>query len=174
MQRRLTYLLVPVALAAAVLLGCTGRGGQGETRDTVRQVDADDPELAAIAEEAQETLGEFFMHLQRKREGEKDFMVKVPFTAQAGNGINREFVWLKDIYFRNGLYYGTAANRPFYIEGFEEGALASFNAEDISDWMYRRDGKIVGGLSVKYLIEMTPEIDRSNELTALLNLFEAE
>jgi uncharacterized protein YegJ (DUF2314 family) len=177
MRRCLVYLVVITAATAIILPGCTARketGGKTEIHETVRLADTDDPELARIAEQAQETLAEFFTCLQRPRKGERDFMVKVPFTAEEGNGIYREYIWLRDIYFRDGLFYGTVANRPFYIDSLAIGSLASFDTDDIADWMYFRDGTIVGGRSVKYLIELTAEIDRSALHADLLNLFEQE
>jgi uncharacterized protein YegJ (DUF2314 family) len=101
-------------------------------------------------------------------------MVKVPFAADEGNGLGREFLWLADVRYGDGVYSGTVASRPFYIEGLERGARVSFEAADIADWMYLRDGRIVGGRSVKYLIEMTGEIDRGGGMAELLNLFEPE
>jgi uncharacterized protein YegJ (DUF2314 family) len=169
MWKRIKYLLILTALVTC----CRGKAG-GFVRDAVRPAGADDPALAEIAEQARQTLPEFLMRLQRPGKGERDFMVKVPFEVPAGNGVAREFIWLAGIRYKDGLYYGTAVNRPLYIEGLEEGGAASFHAGDIADWMYFRDGKIVGGRSIKYLIETTPEIDRTGDMEYLLNLFELE
>jgi uncharacterized protein YegJ (DUF2314 family) len=168
MGKRLRCLFI---LAAAFT--CCGKD-RGIIRDAVRQAETGDPRLAEITEQARKTLPEFIMRLQRPGKGERDFMVKVPFEVPAGTGAAREFVWIAGIHYSSGFYYGTVVNRPLYIEGLEEGAAVRFHADDIADWMYFRDGKIAGGRSAKYLIEMIPEIDRSADMAYLLYLFEKE
>jgi uncharacterized protein YegJ (DUF2314 family) len=46
-----------------------------------------------------------------------------------------------------------------------------FSIEKISDWMYLKDGRIVGGESIKYLIERISETERDAELIAFYQLF---
>jgi uncharacterized protein YegJ (DUF2314 family) len=43
--------------------------------------------------------------------------------------------------------------------------------DTISDWMYTRGEAVIGGLSVKYLIERIPELDRDADISAYYRRF---
>jgi uncharacterized protein YegJ (DUF2314 family) len=132
----------------------------------------DDEELARIAQNAQNTLSLFFRHLLRPANGESNFRLKYSFRADLGSGFGMEQLWLSDIQFKNGVYYGVIANTPFYIATMKKGDTVAFNASEISDWAYIHDGKIIGGLSIKYLLEQIPEHERSEEQRAILTMFD--
>ncbi|MDR0474946.1 MAG: DUF2314 domain-containing protein [Treponema sp.] len=132
----------------------------------------DDEELARIAQNAQDSLPLFFRHLLRPARGESDFRLKYPFRADPGSGFGMEQLWLSDIQFKDGVYYGLVANTPFYIATMKKGDTVTFDASEISDWAYVRDGKITGGLSIKYLLGQIPEHELSEEQRAILTMFE--
>jgi uncharacterized protein YegJ (DUF2314 family) len=130
-----------------------------------------DEELAKIAEEAGQALYDFIRTLQRPGPGEEGFCVKYGFNAEQGSGFNKEYLWLSDISFKDGFYFGKIMNIPQYIPYFKQGDTVSFIIDDVVDWMYQDNGKIVGGKSIKYLIEQIDEEDRSVELTRLYEKF---
>jgi uncharacterized protein YegJ (DUF2314 family) len=132
----------------------------------------DDEELARIAQNARDTLPQFFRHLLRPANGESDFRLKYPFRADPGSGFGMEQLWLSDIEFKDGVYYGLVANTPFYIATMKKGDTVVFSTSEISDWVYIRDGKIEGGLSIKYLLEQIPEHERNEEQRAILTMFD--
>jgi uncharacterized protein YegJ (DUF2314 family) len=134
------------------------------------QADQFDEEILQISEEARNTLPGFFRQLTRGG-GAEHFCVKYPFTADKGSGVNTEQVWLAGISFKNGVYYGILANTPQYLDGLKKGDKVSFSMDEITDWMYVRGGKIVGGDSIKYLLEKTPEYRRSDGERAFLRMF---
>ena len=68
-------------------------------------------------------------------------------------------------------YYGIIDNTPFYISTMKKGDVVSFSAGDITDWMYISDGKIIGGRSIKYLLEQIAEHERSEEQRIILEMF---
>jgi uncharacterized protein YegJ (DUF2314 family) len=147
-------------------------GKKAENYDRIQRVEADDPVLEAIAEEARKTLPRFIRTMRNPQKGEKQFRIKCPFEADRGSGFGREYLWLADIRFENGNYYGAVASRPYYIRRLAPGSRTAFSMDDIADWMYVKDGKIAGGLSIKYLIEKIPPLDRDAELNSLLEFFE--
>jgi uncharacterized protein YegJ (DUF2314 family) len=134
-------------------------------------VETTDEELAKIAEEARQTLHDFIRTLQRPIPGEGEFYVKYGFYAEQGSSFDKEYLWLSDISFRDGFYFGKIMNIPQYIPYFKQGDRVSFIIDDIVDWMYQDNGKIVGGKSIKYLIEQIDEENRSVELTRLYEKF---
>lgn len=141
-------------------------------RDPVLYASQSDERLAEISRRARETLPVFIRKLQTPAEDEGNFRIKYPFAADPGSGLSREHLWLGDITFKDGLYYGTILNEPYYITGLKAGDVTVFDIETISDWMYTRGEAIIGGLSVKYLIERIPELDRDAGISAYYRRFQ--
>ena len=144
------------------------------------RVEQNDREMQRIAEDARNTLPGFFRHLNtagaahtsaRTSAGESGFCVKYPFAADDDSGVDTEQVWLTNIQFKNGVYYGVLANAPRYLRGRKRGDRVIFDTGAITDWMYIRDGKIIGGYSIERLLEQIPEDQRSDEERKLLRMF---
>jgi uncharacterized protein YegJ (DUF2314 family) len=142
-------------------------------RDPVLHISQIDPDLHDISVQARENLTLFIERLQNPAEDEGGFRVKYPFQAEEGSGFRQEHIWLTDIVLGDeGRYYGVIANQPYYVTRFHPGDRVSFFIDDISDWMYLKGGRIIGGISIKYLIEQIPELDRDAETSAVYGLFE--
>ena len=128
-------------------------------------------EIVRIAEDARDTLPGFFRHLTRASPEERHFCVKYPFEADDDSGIAMEQIWLSDIQFRNGVYYGILANTPQHLSRMRKGDKVIFEMDSITDWMYMRGGKIFGGDSIKYLLKETPDYQLSDGERELLRMF---
>jgi uncharacterized protein YegJ (DUF2314 family) len=169
-------------LAALILLSCEAAGRQvlrwfpsgGPSSDPTFHLDRDNPELRRIAEEARDTLPVFIRRLQSPLEGDGNFRIKCPLETGKGGAFGREQLWLENIGFRNGAYHGTLANVPFYVPALKAGDIVTFEIDDITDWMYTRHGTIVGGRSIKYLLDQIPEHERDDEQRAVLAMFESQ
>jgi uncharacterized protein YegJ (DUF2314 family) len=153
-----------------ILLSCGEKGPPPLSIDHTLHLEEADRELGRIAENARYTLPIFIRRLQRPMPGERDFRVKIPFPASGG--FSREQLWVGDIRFMNGTYYGTVLNTPFYVSGLFRGDLTSFTMDDITDWMYISGEKIMGGPSIKYLLELIPPAERDEEQRRILTMFE--
>jgi uncharacterized protein YegJ (DUF2314 family) len=118
-------------------------------------------ETAGILEEAAERaragFPAFLRRLQNPDDGETHFRVKYPFPAGGASGFRFEEIWLGDIVFREGRFFGTVANTPLVIKNLAPGDEVTFNAGEIRDWLYIRDGRIVGGYSIPPLRRLLPE-----------------
>jgi uncharacterized protein YegJ (DUF2314 family) len=139
--------------------------------DPTRHRAQDDMELARIAENARNTLPFFFRRIQRRRAGDGNFRIKYPLRADPRSGFSREQVWLSNIRFQNGRYSGVLNNTPYYIPGLSRGDSISIDMEEITDWMFTRKGKIMGGRSIKFLLEQIPEHERDEEQRRILEMF---
>jgi uncharacterized protein YegJ (DUF2314 family) len=144
--------------------------GQGH-ESAAMYVDQSNSEINKITENAQNTQAVFFLLLATPAPGEQDFCLKYPFLAEEGSGIFMEHIWLTGIYFKNGSYYGILSASPLYLHELKKGDTVSFNTDLITDWMYTRNGKIIGGYSIKYLLENIPEGQRSEEQQKILDMF---
>jgi len=52
------------------------------------------------------------------------------------------------------------------------GGSIIIDTNKITDWMYIQDGKIIGGRSIKYLLEKIPETQRGGDQKKILRMFE--
>jgi uncharacterized protein YegJ (DUF2314 family) len=162
-------------LFPALFLYSCGRDAPPEAaamEDPVLYADQSDEALQEISRRARETLPVFIRQMQAPAKDEKDFRVKYPFPSDPGSGFSREQLWLGNITVKDGLYYGTILNKPYYIAGLNIGDVTVFTLDDISDWMYTKGDAVVGGLSIKYLIEQIPDLDRDAGMSAYYRRFQ--
>jgi uncharacterized protein YegJ (DUF2314 family) len=153
------------------LLSCGGASGTASRGELTTHQDSADRALGEIAREARETLPDFLRRLQSPRPGDGNFRVKYPFPAGEGNGFAREQLWLRDIGFEDGSYYGILSNEPYYIPNLKKKDRVPIDIEQISDWMYTHNGIIEGGASIRYFLGQIPLPDRTEEEQALLDMF---
>jgi len=154
-------------LSAFFLFSCEKSAKPPE--GAVMQVYQDDMVITRIAEDARNTLPVFFRYLTRAGEG-KDCYVKYPLLADEDSGVDHEQIWLTNIQFNNGRYFGVLTNAPRHLAGRKKGDRVIFDIDAITDWMYVRDGKIIGGESIKYLLGKIPEYQRSDQDRELLRM----
>jgi uncharacterized protein YegJ (DUF2314 family) len=168
--RRSLLLLFPVVF----LCSCGGDASSGSAalRDPVLYASQSDEALGEISRRARESLPVFIRRLQNPAGDEGNFCVKYPFASDPESGFSHEHLWLGDISFKDGLYYGTVLNRPYYVTGLGLGDLTVFDIDAISDWMYTKGEAVIGGLSIKYLIEGIPELDRDAGMSAYYRRFQ--
>lgn len=160
--------MVFLLLCAGLLLSCEK---QPDRTVTVARVAHNDAEIAQIAEDARSTLPVFFRYVNRT-DGERDHCyIKCPFAADEGSDINAEQIWLTGIHYKNGSYLGVIASTPRYVSGMKKGNTVAFNIDAITDWMYVKGGKIIGGESIKCLVERMPEDQRGETERELLRMF---
>jgi len=133
------------------------------------EVEQSDKELDRIADNARRSLPTFFRNLTRPEAGANNFFVKYPLSDDDGDA---EQVWLGDIRVKDGIYYGRLANTPSLPGGKKKDKLIIFDPDKITDWMYTQDGKIIGGRSIKYLLEKNPETQRTKGQQKILLMFE--
>ena len=148
---------VLIAAAAFAVLGAAVGGAKAEDRSPVIDVPSADAEMAAAIAKARSTLPAFWASYENPNPSETGHSLKVRFPNPRNNG---EHIWMADVKkLGNGTYSGRFANAPRDLPGRREGDLARFTDADISDWMFMRDGKIVGGETIKPLLKSMPKRD---------------
>jgi uncharacterized protein YegJ (DUF2314 family) len=104
--------------------------------------------------EARKTVGKFIAALEHPAPGQEDFEVKKPFIQ----GHQVEHIWLSDVRFVGDLFQGRIDNQPRKIAGLKIGEMASVKPNEISDWLYIDNGKLVGGYTVRvHYNELSPQ-----------------
>jgi uncharacterized protein YegJ (DUF2314 family) len=138
-----------VALAIFALT-CVAAGA----KDRVIDVPTGDPEMETAIATARARLPYFWKALARPGPGEDHFSLKVPIV----DGDKSEHFWLSGIVRRPDTITGTIDNDPASVLTVKLGQRYEFTEDQISDWMFVRNGKIVGNETIRPLLErMTRE-----------------
>ena len=146
-------------LLAVSVAACSER-----ERDRVVYVEDDDPEMLDAIAQARSTLPAFWQALERPGQGESDFALKVLVTDKAG----AEYFWATGIARRGGKILGTIDNDPKIVGSVKLGDRIEISDGDISDWLYMRNGKMVGNRTVRPLLKRMPasEVERIRKMLA--------
>lgn len=153
----------PKWAAVAVVTGVTvlgiltiGSRPDFVAQDPVIAVRSEDAEMNAAIAHARDTLPTFWASYDAPKPSETGHSLKV--GLQGDNRI--EHIWMDAIKkLPSGSYSGRIANTPRDLPGRREGDLVEFTDADISDWMFMRNDKIVGGETIKPLLKSMPQAD---------------
>ena len=142
-----------------------------QIKETTVLINRFEKDILQVEENAKKTFTTFLRQLNRVNTDKGNFYVKYPVLTDAGKEIRTEQVWLTGINYENGNYYGKLANTPLNVSSLKKGDKIIFYTDSITDWMYISNGKITGGQSIKHLIELIPESDRSFLQKKILGMF---
>lgn len=151
MKKLLIALLV--ALGSAVL---PSNAFASEDKDKVIFVDQDDPEMTAAIAKARASLPEFWRQLAKPDPGVTNLALKVAIPHEPGKGAPHEHFWLISIERGKATLTGIIQNDPNFAKGVALGQSYTFSEADISDWMFLRNGKIVGNQTLRPLLKKIP------------------
>ena len=161
--------LQPLVLLPLVLLagGCASDNekevphpiGRGVTRAegeaNTYTVNDDDKQMERAIQRAHRHVGEFITALRTPPPNTRDFQVKKLFVSKDGVA---EHIWLADVKFTGNRFVGVIDNQPTRIPGLKLGMKASVNPDEITDWSYVENGRLVGGYTIRMLYaEMSNE-----------------
>ena len=151
---------VLAAISGASVLGILTIGPTPEVsaddRSPVVDVRTTDPEMNAAIARARGSLATFWASYDAPKPSETGHSLKVHFSTRKGG----EHIWIAEVKkLPNGSYSGRFANEPRDLPGRRAGEEVKFAEADISDWMFMRNGKIVGGETIKPLLKSMPKAD---------------
>jgi uncharacterized protein YegJ (DUF2314 family) len=120
----------------------------------VKVTSADEDMNAAIAR-ARDTLATFWASYDAPKPSETGHGLKVRFAV----GRDRfEHIWMNELEkLPDGNFSGRFANQPSDLPGKDEGDQVEFKLADITDWLFIRNEKIVGGETIKLLLKSMPK-----------------
>ncbi len=144
-------------MLASLLLACFLLDPQPAS-DPVVQVEATDAEMNAAIAQARATLPDFWTALGQHDATTDMFALKVAFPYGLDN---HEHIWCQEVSRASTGISATVGNAPEAPVGVKLGDRVTVNEADVSDWMYTRDGKIIGAYTLRVLlaIEPSPELD---------------
>ncbi len=144
---------------ALALAGCGSSQREGDVvkRDgepDIVRVSDEDAEMNKAVQMARSTAEKFIASLKAPSAKQTGFSVKKPFRE----GGKVEHIWLSDVSVDNSNFKGLVGNDPIDVKNIKLGDPATVAKDEISDWMYIEDGKLVGGYTIRVLYSrMSPE-----------------
>ena len=130
------------SLGLMLLIGGCGLNGQDKN---VVSVDAHDARMNAAMVEARSTVQKFIEALNNPGPGVSGLAVKVP--VQTGSGT--EHIWVKSVSYDGERFQGVVNNQPAGASSIKLGDKLTALPDGISDWMYLRGRKLVGGYTIR-------------------------
>jgi len=159
-----------IILCVVILFFSCDKSATDASRSPTTEIEQSDKEIGRIAENARNALPTFFRNLARPEAGANNFFVK--YTLTADDSSSTEQVWLGNVRVKDGICYGVLANSTNLLNSKKKGSTIVIDTDKITDWMYIQDGKIIGGRSIKYLLEKIPETQRSKDQRKILKMFD--
>jgi len=155
-------LIVPVLLA-----GCAAQKVEHPLPHDIRTASVQ-PEVFRIEDKdarmhravlaARRNVAVFIAALKNPAKGQHDFEVKKPFVKDG----EVEHIWLSQVQFRGNRFHGVVDNHPKKIKGLKFGDRVSVNPNEISDWAFVDNGKLIGGYTIRVLSENLSPQQRKN------------
>jgi uncharacterized protein YegJ (DUF2314 family) len=122
-----------------------------------------DPEMNAAITKARSNLPVFWAKFASHTTGEDGFSLKLALTDDG----NTEHVWCGEIVGDSNKATCVIHNIPEYIKNFQMGETVEVDETKISDWMYRLNGKIKGGESIRVMAAKLPDEEAQQYLDML-------
>ena len=138
-----------------VLLGCN------DLPETLVASGYDEKEMDAAIARAQDEVDAFIAELGSPTGS--DHAVKAPVED---NGKTEHF-WLVEVEYNDGAFTGQIGNDPGIVKNVEIGQAWTLKKDEISDWMYMRDGKMHGNYTMRPLLKTLPK-EEAEELRSIL------
>jgi uncharacterized protein YegJ (DUF2314 family) len=148
-----------VALVAFAAL-CSACAQPG---DPVYSVSSDDAEMQVAIASAREQLPRFWQAVDASASGDSDFALKVAITDSHAT----EHFWVTDIERDGGRTFGVIANEPNAVRSVRLGERIEVSPDQISDWLFMRDGRMVGNYTLRVMLDRMP-MHEADALRAML------
>jgi uncharacterized protein YegJ (DUF2314 family) len=155
-----------IALLSSIALTSGAWGAEGETTHLAGravkapghpgyvQVPDDDKAMDRAVEHSQRSLGFFMAVLRAKKPGDTMFEIKKGFV----DGGKVEHLWITNVKYDGKNFSGKINNRPIDVKNVHLGQRVTIAPRDVSDWMFLKDGKLMGGYSTRVLYaRLSPE-----------------
>ena len=115
-----------------------------------------DKEMNNAIKTAKGTLDKFQKALQNNEYDSGTTALKVKFSTPTGF----EHIWLANITLDSGAYYGIIDNLPNKIKSIKMGDKIKIDQENITDWMFGKNGKLVGGFTIRLIHDRLTEQEK--------------
>lgn len=143
-----------LAVLALLALAALPAAPVARAEDKVINFAEDDAEMNAAIQKARDSLPLFWQVFRDRPAEVTYFSLKVGIS----DGTTTEHFWTSDIELGEGVISAVIDNDPVMVKTVARGQRIAISEPDISDWMFVRNGKIVGGETLRVMLkQMTPE-----------------
>jgi uncharacterized protein YegJ (DUF2314 family) len=141
-------------LAADATTHMAGRDVKAPGPPGYQDVKDNDRAMKGAVEKARESLGFFLAALNAKKPDSTDFEVKKCFI----DGEKVEHIWIGNVTWDGKAFHGRVDNKPLDVASVRLGQRVTVAPEDVTDWMFVKDGKLMGGFTTRVLYSrLSPE-----------------
>ena len=139
-------------LCALLFLSLAAACGQSGAEDKTVQVAENDVAMNKAMNRARASLTEFLILAEKPAPNTSSYALKVQIEDQYGV----EHFWVTPFTQTATGFKGVISNKPAVVRKVREGQSYEFTREEVSDWMFMKDGKIHGGHTIRALIPTLP------------------
>ena len=115
-----------------------------------------DIEMNEAMQEARATISDFVTALESGNPAYELFGVKTKFDDQYGS----KYVWLVNVTLKDREFTGIQLSLTDSSRKFQRGDTISVPMDEISDWSYVDNGKLVGGYTMRVMRDRLPKQER--------------
>lgn len=155
--RIVVSVVVLLALIGARVWSRSSRSPSYNSSSGVMTFAKDDAAMSAAISKSRQTAPQFIEHLASPGAGETDFSIKVPVTQ----GNQTEHFWLNKVTYDGSSFHGVIDNDPEIVTNIKLGQEWTCAPAQISDWIYTKDGILVGGESIRLMRDKMSPADRA-------------
>jgi uncharacterized protein YegJ (DUF2314 family) len=148
------FTMCGVAYAATESTHMAGRENKAPGPPGYASVADNDKAMGRAVRHARKTLGFFLAALRTKKADDSGFEVKKAFV----DGNNVEHLWVGDLTFDGKNFHGTVNNQPRDLHNVKLGRAVTVAPRDITDWMFVKSGRLIGGYTTRVLyVRLSPQ-----------------
>jgi uncharacterized protein YegJ (DUF2314 family) len=153
----LAFSAAPVRAVEEDTTHMAGREAKAPGHPGYTQVADDDKQMDRAVENAQKSLGFFMAALRAKKNGDTVFEIKKGFV----DGDKVEHLWIREITYDGKNFHGKIDNRPLEVNNVRLGQRVTVAPQDVTDWMFLKDGKLIGGYTTRVLYARLSPADKA-------------
>ena len=107
----------------------------------------DDKAMDRAVIHARRSLGFFLAALHAKKPDDRSFEIKKAFV----DGSRVEHLWIGHLTFDGENFHGRINNQPLDIHNVRLGQTVTVAPREVTDWMFVKGGKLIGGCTTRVL-----------------------
>lgn len=111
----------------------------------IYSISDNDEEMNNAIDLARKNLKEFDTAFNDRSYDPGTISLKIKFSTKIGY----EHIWVSQIRLELGSYYGLIDNLPRNAKDVKLGKRIKIDKDDITDWMFGRNGKLIGGYTLR-------------------------
>lgn len=137
-----------VIFSALAFTACKKQDEFAKPYQVIADKEKEMAQLDSITLEARQNFDDFKLAVQMKDTTMTNFFVKQEYKIP--NADTFEHLWIRDVAYYNDTLKGVVDNTPTLTKEVKHNDTIVIDDNKISDWMYYKGRKIIGGYSVKF------------------------